>query len=156
MITIRFKQSLDIDQPAQEIFDYMSDLDNLIDWSSTAITVRKLSSGSIGVGTRVSSTIRFWGKWMTLTFEIVEYEPARYLTLKSISGIAPSFFCYQFEPRADGGTTLLQEAMLHLTEEMAEPTASIVARAVRRQLEYDLLTLKDLLEVRASVSRIAD
>ena len=99
----------------------------------------------------MQSTIRFLGRWSNLTFEIVECEPSRYLTIKSISGIAPCLFCYQFEPLEDAKTNVCQEAMIQLTGEILGLTEPTVTNVVRRQLEHDLLTLKDILEASASL-----
>ncbi|HAE84010.1 MAG TPA: hypothetical protein DDW33_05195 [Ktedonobacter sp.] len=146
LITIKVKQNIFINVPAKEIFAYISNFENMVDWSSTIITVRKISSGAVEMGATVRSTIRFLGKWLDITFEIVEYEPGRYLTIKSVSGIAPFLFCYQFEPVEDGGTTISQKAVIHLPEGILEMKAPVITSAVRRQIEYDLQTLKDMLE----------
>ena len=156
MITIKEKQSILIRVPTEAIFAYMSDLENLNDWSSVIVTARKISDGAVRVGTRVRSTIRFLSRWMEMTFEIVECEANRCLTIKSISGVSPCLFCYQFEPGEDGGTLVSQEAVIHHMEGIVELTESIVTSAVRRQLAYDLQTLKDILEAKATTCEIAD
>ena len=86
-----------------------------------------------------------------MTFEVVECEPGRSLTIKSIAGIAPCHFCYQFEPVEDGGTTVSQEAMIQLSGMLGldEP---VMARVVQRQMEHDLLTLKDMQESSTALS----
>ena len=146
MITMNVKQNVFINLPAEDIFAYVSDFENLVDWSSVMIAARKISPGAIEVGATIRGTVRFLGKWLDITFEIVEYEPGRYLTIKSTSGIAPFLFCYQFEQAEDGGTAISQKAVIHLTEEVMELKASVITSAVRRQIEYDLVTLKDMLE----------
>ena len=146
MITMNVKQNVFINLPAEDIFAYVSDFENLVDWSSVMVAARKISPGVVEVGATVRGTVRFLGKWADITFDIVEYEPGRYLTIKSTSGIAPFLFCYQFEPAEDGGTTLSQKAVIHLTEEVMELKGSVITSAVRRQIEYDLVTLKDMLE----------
>jgi len=100
---LKSMQSVVINQPAEEIFAYLSDLENLVDWSGSLITVRKISPGALHVGAMGQSTMRFLGRWMDITFEIVEYEPSRYLTLKSLRGITPCVFSYQLEPTNDPG-----------------------------------------------------
>ena len=147
------KQSIVINLPVEEIFAYMSDIANMVDWSSAIIAVRKISPGELHVGATVQSTIRFLGKWLDITFEIVEYEPNRYLTIKSSSGVTPCLFCYQFEPTEDGGTTVSQGTIIHLTGGVLDLAEPVVTSVVRRQLEYDLLTLKDILEARAPAGR---
>jgi uncharacterized membrane protein len=153
LIKMDVKQSIVINLPVEEIFAYMSDIENMVDWSSAIIAVRKISPGELHVGATVQSTIRFLGKWLDITFEIVEYEPSRYLTLKSISGVTPCLFCYQFEPSEDGGTTISQGTIIHLTGGILDLAEPVVTNVVRRQLEHDLLTLKDILEARTLTGR---
>jgi len=155
LIQMNVKQSIVINLPVEDIFAYMSDLENLVDWSSVTITVRNISPGAIHVGATVRSTIRFLGRWSDMTFEIVECEPGRSLTIKSIAGVAPCLFCYQFEPVEDRGTIVSQEAVIHLTGSMLGLEEPVVTRVVRRQLEHDLLTLKDLLEASAATHQSA-
>jgi len=155
LIQINVKQSVVINLPAEEIFAYISDLENLVDWSNVVIAVRKSSPEAGHVGARARSTIRFLGRWLDTTFEIVECEPSRSLTIKSISGVSPCLFYYQFEPVEDGGTTVSQEALIHLIEGTLDVADLVVTNVVRRQLTYDLLTLKDMLEARASTSQSA-
>ena len=150
LIKMKVKHSIVINRPTEEIFAYMSELENLVDWSSVVIAARKISPGAMHVGATVRSTIRFLGRWSDITFEIVECEPSRSLTIKSIAGVAPCLFRYQFEPVEDGGSTVCQEAMIHLTGGILGLAESVVTSAVRRQLEHDLLTLKDMLEASAS------
>src|SRR5947208_6360467 len=149
---MKVKQSVVINLPTEEIFAYMSDLENLVDWSSVVIAIRKISPGAMHVGATVRSTIRFLGRWLDMTFEIVEHEPGRYLTIKSVSGVTPCLFCYQFEPDQNGGTKVSQEAVIHLTGGILGLEEPVATKVVRRQLEHDLLTLKDILEGRASTS----
>ena len=152
MFKMKVKQSVVINLPTEEIFAYMSDLENLVDWSSVVIAIRKISPGAMHVGATVRSTIRFLGRWLDMTFEIVEHEPGRYLTIKSVSGVTPCLFCYQFEPDQNGGTKVSQEAVIHLTGGILGLEEPVATKVVRRQLEHDLLTLKDILEGRASTS----
>ena len=156
MIKMSVKQCVFIKQPPEAVFAYMSDLENLVDWSSCVIAVRKISPGAAQVGATVRSTMRFLGRWLDMKFEIVEYECSHSLTFKSISGVSPCLFCYQFELAEGGGTTVCVEAVIHHAEGILELEEEVVASAIRRQLEYDLLTLKDLLEARAPICRLAD
>jgi uncharacterized membrane protein len=154
--TLKINQSIVINQPIEETFAYMSALENLVDWSGAAISVRNTSPGLMYVGATVRSTVRFLGRWFDINFEIIEYKPYHYLTIKSISGGVPCVFCYQFETLEDGRTNVSQDATMHLTEGILELEEPAVASAVRRQLENDLLTLKDILEARTSMHRNAD
>ena len=149
------RQSVVINLPTEEIFAYLSDFENLVDWSGATIAVRKTSPGEIRVGATVRSTIQFLGRWMDITFEIVEHEPGRCLTIKSLSGVTPCLFSYEFEPTEDGATNVFLETVIHLTGGILGLTESVTTNVVRRQLVHDLLTLKDVLEAGTASSRSA-
>lgn len=149
MKKIEIKQSIFVNQPIEEVFAYLSTLENTTDWSGCIISIKQLSPGAMQVGATVQVTTRFLGRWLVMSAEIIEYHPNRCLTFKSVSGAAPSFLCYQCEPAEGGGTTLFQEALIHLTE----GNQALVERVLRRQYEYDLLTLRDVLEARSSAEQ---
>lgn len=147
---MKVAQNVVIDLPAREIFAYVAEFENLADWSGVVIAVRKSPSGAMHVGTTVLITIRFLGKWVQSTYEVVECEPGHHITLKSIAGIAPCVFSFLFEPLADSRTRLSFEAAIQQGAYLglAEQTA---ASATRRQIEHDLLTLKEILEAGALI-----
>jgi len=147
------RQNVFINRATEEIFAYTSDIENMVDWSSVIISTRKISPGEIHLGARVRSTIRFLGKWLDITFEVVEFEPNRYLTLKSIAGVTHCLFSYQFEPAEGGGTIVSLGTIIHFTVGILDLAEPVVTNVIRRQLEHDLLTLKDILEARTSMSR---
>lgn len=152
---MKTRQNVLINLPAEEIFAYLSDPENLVDWSGSMIAIRKISPGALHVGATLRSTFRLLGRWIDITFEIVEYEPCRYLSIKSLTGGSPCLFCYQLDPAEDGRTNVSLESVIHLTGGSLGLTDSVVANVVRRQIEHDLLTLKDLLEAHTVPSRSA-
>lgn len=147
---MKVAQNVVIDLPAGEIFAYVAEFENLADWSGVVIAVRKTPSGAMHVGTTVLITIRFLGKWVQSTYEVVECEPGHHITLKSIAGIAPCVFSFLLEPLEDSRTRLSFEAVIQKGAYLglAEQTA---ASATRRQIEHDLLTLKEILEAGALI-----
>ena len=147
---LKVKQSVVINLPVAESFTYQLDLENLIEWSSMVIAAKKTSPGEMQIGTTWRVTIRFLGRWLENTYVVVEWEAGRQITLKSTSGITPCHFSFTFESLAGEKTNLLREAMINLRikggfMDVAEP---VLASVLRRQVEHDLLTLKDLLEGR--------
>ncbi len=151
MIKMEFKQNVVINLPPEDIFAYMSDLENLADWSSVVISARKISRESMQVGVTVRCTIRFLGRWFDTSLEVIECKPGRYLTIKSISGVAPCLIYYQLEPVEDGRTNVSLEQAIHLTGDFLGLAEPVVKGAIRRQVKHDLLTLKDILETKASI-----
>jgi uncharacterized membrane protein len=148
---MKVEQSVIIKLAPEEIFAYMSNLENMADWSSVVIAARKISSEEMLIGTTVRCTIRILGRWFDTTFEIVECVPNRYLTIKSITGVAPSLICYRYEPVERGTTKVSLEQIIHFTGGFLGFTEKVVTSVIRRQLAYDLLTLKDILEATSSI-----
>jgi len=148
---MKVEHSVFINLPAEEIFAYISNLENLADWSGVVISARKVSSEEMLVGTRVRCTIRILGRWFDTSYEIVECVPGRYLTVKSITSVAPTLTCYRFEPVKGGGTNVSVEEIIHFTGGFLGFTETVITRAINRQVANDLLTLKDLLESTASI-----
>lgn len=132
----------------------MGDFENLIEWSGAVIAVRKSSPEASHVGAMLRIAIKFLGRWLDITYEIVEYQPGRHITLKSIFGAAPCVFCYRFESAVGGGTKVSEEAVFHLTGKFLGLAEQVATSLVPHQLENDLLMLKYLLESRASIGSI--
>jgi uncharacterized membrane protein len=153
VITIEERRKIYINSPPEKVFTYMSDLENLVDWSNAVISARNISEGAVQVGTRVQSTIRFLGRKSEMTFVVIECKPNCDFTIKSISGIAPCLFYYRFEPVKDGGTVVSMEVMIQIMEGCLAHPEEVVTNTVRRQLEFDLWTLRDMLEASAATSR---
>ncbi len=150
---LKVAQSVIIDLPAEEIFAYIADFENAADWSGFVITIKKTSPGTMQVGATLRATSRFLGRWLECTYEVVECEPGHHITLKSISGVVPWVFYYLFEPLEEGRARVLQEAVIHLKGGLLGLPGPMAASTISRQLDHDLLTLKDILEARASIQQ---
>ena len=149
---MKIEQCLVINLSAEQIFDYMADIDNWVEWSGTVIVVRKTSPGTLSVGSTLRYTTRFLGRWQETTYEVVEFEPGHLFTLKSISGLAPTIFTYRLEPLKSDSTNLCVEVLIEVLVGYLGLEESVIAAAVRRQLDYDLLTLRDITEARTSLT----
>ena len=156
MIKIDIKQNVSINLPVEKVFAYMCDLDNLINWSSTVTAVKKSLPGVMNIGSTVQTTVRILGKWLDITFEIIECDPNHYLTIKSIAGVSPCLICYQFESVTDDRTIVSHEIMIHHTEGVVDLSLPVIESVLSRQLAHDLLTLKDVLEDGSSPRSVAD
>ena len=150
MNTMKVEHAVFINLPVEETFAYMSNLENVADWSGFVISARKISSGETLVGTAVQCTVRIFGRQFDTAYEIVECKPNRYFSYKSIMGFASSFTYIRFEP-LDSGTNVLLEIMLHFVGGYLGFDETLVTGAISRQIANDLQTLKDLLEITASI-----
>jgi uncharacterized protein YndB with AHSA1/START domain len=144
------KQSVIIHRPAEDIFTYLTESEHLMDWSSVVLAVRVAPSGPIQGGSRLRITTRFMGRWMETSYEVVECQPHSHLTFKGTTGIDPCVFSFQLDA-TEGGTSVSLESLvsLYLQAGMLGLPEAVVESIVKRQIQHDLLALKDVLEARA-------
>ena len=143
-MAIREELSVVVDRPIEEVFAFATEPENEPLWQSTSLETEQTSGGPVGVGTTFRNTSKFLGRRIDSTYEVTENEPPRRQCVRVTSGPIPGSGCYLFEP-AEGGTRFTQrfEAEIGGFFRLAEP---LVGRAIRRQMDVDMATLKDLLE----------
>jgi len=144
-MAIREEHTVVIERPVEEVFAFATDPNNDTLWQSTSLETEQTSEGPVGVGTTFLNTTKFLGRRIESTYEITENEPPHKQCIRITSGPIPGSGCYLFEPTDDGSTRFTQtfEAEVGGFFRLAEP---LVGRAIRRQQEVDMATLKDLLE----------
>ena len=144
------KQSVFIHRPAADIFTYLTESEHLVDWCSVVIAVRTDPCGPIQGGSRLRVTSQFLGRWMETSYEVVECQPHSHLTFKGTTGIEPCVFSYQLDATGGGTSVTLEVIMpLPLQAGILELTETVVENIVKRQIQHDLLALKDVLEAGA-------
>ena len=150
-MAIQQEHTVVIERPIEEVFAFVTDPDNVSLWQSTSLATEKTSEGPVGVGTTFRDTSKFLGRRIESDYEVTENEPPNRQCMRITSGPIPGSGCYLLEPTDGGSTRFTQnfEADVGGFFRLAEP---LVGRAIRRQMEADMATLKDLLEAGETVS----
>ena len=132
----KFQESVVINRPLEEVFAFVSNVENDPPWSS-ATQFRQTSDGPIGVGTTFRQRDRFLGRHVDLHFEVVGYDMNHSITLKSDSALLSLEGTRIVEPLADNATRLTfvggghARGVLKLVEPLL---AAIGDRRLRTQL----------------------
>jgi uncharacterized membrane protein len=144
---IKNEKSIIIDRPIGEVFAFVGDLRNGLQWQSNLLDVRRTTEGPLGIGTQYTAERKLMGRKMQNTVEFVEYEPNKTLTFRSTPSSMPMETSHRFESTAEG-TKLTIVIEMHPGGFMGlvEP---LLAANLRRWMEANLGDLKDLLESRA-------
>ena len=141
---IKVQASLVINRPPSEVFTYATDPVNVSEWQSSALEAAV--DGELRAGATGREVRKFLGRRMESTMRIEEYEPPRSFALQVTSGPVPFHVQQTVEPTGEGSRiNVVIEGEPGGFFKLAEP---LVERAVRRELEGNLATLKDLLESR--------
>jgi len=143
---MKFEASVVIDRPVEEVFAYMKEIKNWLQWNAGMLEAEQSSEGSIGVGTTYRGVSQSMGQRMEWTSEVTAYEPDKKVVQRLHSG--PMLFdqIFAFEP-VEGGIklTLGGEGETGGFFKLAEP---ILKRRMQKEMDGNLSTFKGILAAR--------
>ena len=67
---LRLEFSVEIERPADDIYELISNPENDVKWQDAVLEVRKLTPGPVRAGSRYQHTLRILGKRMAVDVEI--------------------------------------------------------------------------------------
>lgn len=135
--------SIVINRPLEEVFAFLSDLENNLKWRTEMIEAKKTSAGPIGVGTTYRMINNLFGRQIEGEAVVTEYELHwKYATVNK-SGL-PIKTQRTFEPVEVGArVTFSVETELGGLFKLAEP---LLASIGKRRLAADAAAVKELIE----------
>ena len=131
-----------IDRSPADVFSYLTDVERMPEWQSSALEAR--AEGEMAVGTRIRETRNFLGRRAESTLEVAEYEPGRKFSLRVLSGPLPFEVRHTLKPE-DGGTRLDWAADAD-TSRFPKLAVRMMIGTAERQFKGDLERLKHVLE----------
>jgi uncharacterized protein YndB with AHSA1/START domain len=139
---VRMEHAVVIARPPGEVFRYLTDVEKLPEWQSSAVDVRV--DGPMRVGARVTETRTLVGRRAVSTLEVTEYEPDRKFSLRTVSGPIRFEVSHTLTPE-DGGTRLGWVAEAD-TRGFPRLAVRMFAGTAERQFRGDFERLKVVLE----------
>ncbi len=142
---MRIEESVEINRPPDEVFNYVANPENLPEWSGIVLEVHKEGQGQLRQGDRFTSVAKFLGRRFETPMEVTAHESPRRHSDRSTGGPFEQEYTFILEETAGGGTRLTEVAE-------GEPggffrlVGPLLEMAGRRQFRADLGNLKDLLE----------
>jgi hypothetical protein len=92
---MRIEESVEINRPLQEVFDYAANPETLSEWSGLVQAVRKETQGPlIEVGACFTTVAKFLGRGFETPFEVSVHEPPRRHTDRSLGGPFPQEYTH--------------------------------------------------------------
>lgn len=137
--------SIHIERPPEEVFAFVGDPANNPKWRKNVVRTEWLDDGPMRVGRRGRQTARVLGREWTVEAEIVEWDPPRSATFRTVQGPVTVRSWYRVAPDGTGslvtggGDGGFKGPLGGLLTRLAVP------RMVK-QAEIDLRTLRDQLE----------
>jgi len=136
---------IEIAAPLARVAAFAADPTNAPRWYVNIKEASYETTPPLAVGSKIAFVAHFLGKRLAYTYEVIEYEPAAKLVMRTAQGPFPMETTYTWAATAGGGT--------HMTmRNRGEPRgfsrmfAPVMARMMRRATRKDLALLKSLLE----------
>lgn len=150
-----FTKSIIIQRPVEEVFNLASCLIRCSVWQSTVVSAEKITEGPVGVGTTYRHQVKFLGTVAEIHPTITVWEPSRRMGFQDDDVHSPSGAVYTFES-VDGGTKFTALVTGDTTGKFIHYGETFARRALMRQYDADMQTLKELLESGAKVKYPSD
>ena len=140
----RGRMSVRVDRPAEEVFAFVSDVENNPRWRTAVIETRWLDPGPTGPGRRGEQTSRILGRRYDVIAEVVDWDPPRHVSWATTAGGADVRTHCRVEADGDGCVvTLESEGSFTGAWRILTPLA---AAMLRRQSASDIGRLRTLRE----------
>jgi ligand-binding SRPBCC domain-containing protein len=139
-----FKNTVTIDRPAEEVFAFLADFENVPRWNYAIDQTRKASPGPVGVGTNYRQT-RSVPSRSEEGFEVTAFEMDKRLAVLGQIGPFRARISYLLEAAA-GGTRLTNDVALEPSPGVLRLAARLATPRVKAAVAENLSKLKEILE----------
>jgi uncharacterized protein YndB with AHSA1/START domain len=140
-----------IDAPIERVWAVLADIEGQPRWMHDLKSVRLLTPGPVGVGTRAEGTVRIFGITTADPVTITEFEPPTRFAIAH-EGSFTGGGVITLEPGADGTTTIVRWDETLIAPALRHVTAVAMAPVLGSIFQADLFRLRDLVESGADAS----
>ena len=145
------ENTLTINRPIGEVFEYVSNPENDPTWVSASLRHQRISPGPMRVGMSTEEDVKFLGQRSTYTWEVTEYDPPTVIAYRATSGPLPgAAIRFQLEP-VGVGTRLRHAIELEPHGMYYKAIAPLMPWATKRLVGSLDHGLKNLLEDKTAV-----
>jgi carbon monoxide dehydrogenase subunit G len=141
--SMQFSNTITIERSPRDVFEFISDLENVPKWNYAIVETRKASEGPVAVGTTYRQ-VRSLPNRSEETLQVTEFQPDRRFAFEG--GLGPFEGTLTYEVEEIGGRTRLTNDADLQPRGIAKLAAPIAANRVRGAVAENLGALKQLLE----------
>ena len=145
---IKIEKSIIINRPVEEVWKFMSNIENATKWDRGVLEAKQTSEGPIGVGSTLQTRRQMLGRQRIGKLRVSEYVPNKIIALQaSLGQIAAAQIRYSFEPVEDRTRmTSTAEVELHGAWRLIAP---LLSPMLERDGREDMANIKRIMEVPA-------
>ena len=134
-----------VDAPIGRVWEVLADIEGQPRWMHEMKSVRVLTPGPVGVGTRGEATVRVFGLGTTDPVTVTEFQPPTRFAIAH-EGTFSGGGLITLEPGADGTTTIVRWDETLIAPFLRYAAALVMAPVFGAIFQADLFRLRDLVE----------
>lgn len=142
---IEVTSEIAIDRPVDEVFAFLADAENNPTWQQGMERCQWTSTPPIREGSIYEQEAKMMGRAVTSTFEVVDFEPGRRITIRTIESTFPIEVTRSVEPAGEGAC-LARARVTGDPSGVFRLAAPLMRRIVERSVRGDYRRLKEHLE----------
>ncbi|MBT8199094.1 MAG: SRPBCC family protein [Acidimicrobiia bacterium] len=142
---IEMSSTVEIHRPAEEVFAFVSDMENNPRWQKGMKSCRWTSQPPIGVGSTYAQVAGFLGREIETAFEVVEFEPGERIRITSTKGTFPLDITRNVEA-VSSGSCRVRAVIKGEPGGLLGVLAPVTKPLANRSIQKDYRRLKELLE----------
>ena len=141
------KGTIEIGRPVEEVFDYLADPKNNLDWEKSVEANELTSDGPMGLGSKGRRVENFFGRDESV-WEVAEWRPNELAAFKAESDKFVGDFEWRTES-ADSGTRVTYRFSGSAKNPFFKLLMPLMMSFFKRQISKDYQKLKEILESRS-------
>ena len=140
------EESIVISRPAMEVFEFLTEPENVLLYSSNVVEYEQVSGAPRDVGGVARGTARVAGRRLSFTTELVEVEPARLARSRSSDASIPFRLELRFDEVPEGTRVTWHQETDELGGFFGKLGDAVVVKVYARDVRSNLANAKTLLE----------
>jgi carbon monoxide dehydrogenase subunit G len=138
--------TIDIARPPEDVFAYITDLDNVREWQPATEEIRRETEGPMQVGTTYVQAMRMMGRRLETRIEVTELDPPSRFAIRTNGGPVSFRITHHFD--ASGTGTRLRVDGEGEAGGAFKVAGGMAVKAAERELKKSFERLKSVLESR--------
>ncbi len=110
----RYRGTALVDRSPDEVFAYLSDFSNVVDWDPSVTTAQRLETGRVRVGSRVEVGLGFLGQPIRLEYRVTELEAPHRVAFEAETESFRSIDTIEITRGSGGKTRIVYDAHIQL------------------------------------------
>lgn len=143
------RSAIVIDAPIERVWEVLADVEGQPRWMRDMKTVRVLTRGAIGVGTRAEADVRIFGMHALDPITITAFEPPRRFAIRH-DGRFSGEGVIELQRAGDCATTIVRWDETIVPPRLPHLSAALLRPLLERVFQGDLVHLRDLVETGAA------